>query len=128
MKRTLPLKGIHCASCVSNVEKILSGVKGIDEFSVNLALKSLTIGFKSEKDLDIAKSKLNNGGYELVTEDNSNPENHYIEEISEWKRRLIISSLFGIPLFIIAMGEMIGLSIPISGIQSNIIQLILKLI
>ncbi|MAJ45432.1 MAG: copper-translocating P-type ATPase [Candidatus Marinimicrobia bacterium] len=128
MKRTLPLKGIHCASCVSNVEKILNSTSGINEFHVNLVLKSLTIGFETEEAINEAKLKLKDSGYELITEVNRNTKNYYIQEISEWKNRLIITSLFGIPLFFISMGEMVGLSYPISVINSNIIQLILTTI
>ena len=128
MKRTLPLKGIHCASCVSNVEKILSGINGVNEYSVNLVLKSITINFDSEEVLNSVNSSLKKDGYELITKIDSNSNNDYLKEISELKFRLLISTIMGIPLFVFAMGEMIGLSIPITETKSNFIQLILTFI
>jgi Cu+-exporting ATPase len=37
-KKTLQIEGMHCASCVSAVEKSLNNVKGVEEASVNLAM------------------------------------------------------------------------------------------
>ncbi|MED5474661.1 MAG: heavy metal translocating P-type ATPase [Candidatus Neomarinimicrobiota bacterium] len=128
MKRTLPLNGIHCASCVSNVEKILNEVNGISDHSVNLALKTVTIDFTSTSDLENAKFKLKKNGYDLITDFNSNLSNHHEKEVLKLKKKLIFSLIFGIPLFFIAMTEMIGISLPITKSVSNILQLILTII
>ncbi|MBI2555121.1 MAG: copper-translocating P-type ATPase, partial [Candidatus Rokubacteria bacterium] len=40
---TLPVKGMHCASCVSKVEAALAGVRGVVEASVNLATEKATV-------------------------------------------------------------------------------------
>jgi Cu+-exporting ATPase len=40
---TLPVKGMHCASCVSKVEAALTGVPGVREASVNLATEKATV-------------------------------------------------------------------------------------
>ncbi len=42
-KLTLPIKGMHCASCVSKVEAALAGVPGVVEASVNLATERATV-------------------------------------------------------------------------------------
>ena len=128
MKRTLPLKGIHCASCVSNVEKILGRIQGVEDSRVNLALKTVTIQFNSPNLLSQIKSELLNGGYELVLDSKVTSSDLHRNEIYNWTKRLIISAIFGIPLFIIAMSEMVGFSIISSEINSNYIQLILTTI
>ena len=128
MKRTLPLNGIHCASCVSNVEKILNEVNGISDHSVNLVLKTVTIDFTLTSDLENAKFKLKKNGYDLITDFNYNLSNHHEKEILKLKKKLIFSLIFGIPLFFIAMTEMIGISLPITKSVSNILQLILTII
>ncbi len=38
--RTIHIKGMHCASCVANVEKALQAVAGVERASVNLATHS----------------------------------------------------------------------------------------
>jgi Cu+-exporting ATPase len=40
---TLPVKGMHCASCVNKVETALAGVPGVLEASVNLATEKATV-------------------------------------------------------------------------------------
>ncbi len=40
---TLPVKGMHCASCVGKVEAALAGVPGVREASVNLATEKATV-------------------------------------------------------------------------------------
>ena len=42
-KLTLPVKGMHCASCVSKVEAALAGVPGVVQASVNLATEKATV-------------------------------------------------------------------------------------
>ena len=40
---TLPVKGMHCASCVGKVETALAGVPGVREASVNLATEKASV-------------------------------------------------------------------------------------
>lgn len=48
-KKTLNIDGMHCASCVSAVEKALSKVDGVDEASVNLATETATVSYDENK-------------------------------------------------------------------------------
>jgi Cu+-exporting ATPase len=40
---TLPVRGMSCASCVSHVERALTGVPGVTQVAVNLATESATV-------------------------------------------------------------------------------------
>ncbi len=42
---TLKISGMHCASCVSSIESILSAEEGIDSCSVNLAMNSASLTY-----------------------------------------------------------------------------------
>jgi len=44
----LPLQGMSCASCASNIEKSLSGLKGVVRASVNFALSKATVLFEPD--------------------------------------------------------------------------------
>ncbi|NGP75523.1 copper-translocating P-type ATPase [Balneolaceae bacterium YR4-1] len=48
-KKTLNIEGMHCASCVSAVEKSLSRVEGVEEASVNLATETATVSYDDNK-------------------------------------------------------------------------------
>lgn len=41
----IPVKGMHCASCSSRVERIIGGLDGVDKASVNLTTEELTVSF-----------------------------------------------------------------------------------
>ena len=60
----LPVSGMHCASCVGRVEKLLQSQPGIDSASVNLATNSATIDYDAAKfDLPATVKALEAGGY-----------------------------------------------------------------
>ncbi len=42
-EKTIHIRGMHCASCVANVEKALQGVTGVSDASVNLATHSAMV-------------------------------------------------------------------------------------
>src|SRR4030042_6102111 len=67
IRMELPLKGLHCASCSSRVEKALSGVPGILSARVNLA--SGTASLEIDKGLaqlpDIVRA-VKDAGYDVA--------------------------------------------------------------
>ena len=69
-KKTLKVEGMHCASCVSAVEKSLNNREGVQEASVNLATESATIAFNeeqiSEEDL---REAVEAAGYSVINEE-----------------------------------------------------------
>ena len=61
---TLSIEGMHCASCVSAVEKSLSHLPGVDQASVNLATESAVVEFDPEKvDLGAMRKAVEDAGY-----------------------------------------------------------------
>src|SRR5699024_6921132 len=69
-KKTLHVEDMHCASCVSAVEKSLNNREGVQEASVNLATESASVAFDgqqiSEADL---KEAIEAAGYSVVDEE-----------------------------------------------------------
>jgi copper chaperone CopZ len=68
IKETYPVIGMSCASCVKNVETVLSKTEGVVDANVNFASEKVTIEYDDEiisidKLSDIVKSR----GYELIT-------------------------------------------------------------
>ena len=57
MKLILPIKGMHCASCVARVEKALGDVPGVISAAVNLASEKATIEYIEDTGLaDLKKA------------------------------------------------------------------------
>ncbi len=46
---TMPVAGMHCASCVTKVEKSISNLNGVAEVSVNLATEKLFVKYDATK-------------------------------------------------------------------------------
>jgi len=67
MKKTLEIEGMHCASCVSSVEKSLNKLEGVNGANVNLTTESATIDFDADKvKHNDFKNAVESVGYEVV--------------------------------------------------------------
>ncbi|MBC8316710.1 MAG: copper-translocating P-type ATPase [Desulfobulbaceae bacterium] len=114
----LSLKGMHCASCSSRIEKVVSGLDGVQRVSVNLAtntgrviyLKNLISSRKIKdaiKDLGFEASNLL-GHTDMLSQ---NQEESQLR-LASMKKKLMASLGLAVPLLIISMGEMMGLRLP----------------
>ena len=63
---SLPVKGMHCASCVGRVEKAIGGVPGVGSVAVNLATEQATVSFLGPADLEAVLAAINKAGYASV--------------------------------------------------------------
>ena len=110
---TFDVKGMTCSACANRIEKVTSKIDGVQLSSVNFATEKLTITL----DEDIAnygqiKAAVEKAGYELVQENDIQPEGKTRDEASKLLTRFIISMVFAVPLLIISMGHMVGMPLP----------------
>ncbi len=63
-KLVLPIKGMHCASCVARVEKALNDVPGVVSAGVNLASEKATIEYIEGTELADIKKGVRDAGFE----------------------------------------------------------------
>jgi len=97
--------GMSCSACAARVEKSVSVLPGVKKAEVNLLTRTLKVeGNISD---DIIYDAVKKAGYGLApyTDDASLPK----EKGLSLKNRLIISACFLVPLFIVAMGSMMGI-------------------
>jgi len=113
-KIELPVGGMHCASCVMNVEKVLKASPGVISATVNLATERAGITFLSgTTDPDRIKGSIVNAGYE-VPERQETPEaplpvqaqslegqreGYYLS----LRKRFLFALVFSVPLFLAGM-------------------------
>ncbi len=100
IKKTFSIKGMHCASCVSVLEKSLKGVDGVSHANVNLATEKATVEFDSDKVTDkILSSAVANVGYQaLIDEELQSEDQEKIrkqKELAALKQKVILSLIFG---------------------------------
>ena len=102
IKRTLPIIGMHCASCAKTIEKKLAGVPGVVACSVNYGSETAVIeADNGVKDTDLARA-VEDAGYKAIINQKSNIKNQNdIEkikkkELDSLKFKVIISSILSI--------------------------------
>ncbi|MDP2807992.1 MAG: copper ion binding protein, partial [bacterium] len=110
-KIELPVGGMHCASCVLNVEKALKASPGVVSANVNLATERAGISyFPDMTDPERIKNAVISAGYE-VPEIQGHPEGPSLapaasleaqrdKYYSSLKNRVLFASAFSLPLFL----------------------------
>ena len=110
-KRTYPVTGMTCASCVLSVEKALRAAPGVEDVSVNLATNTAQVSWRDDAVNDARiKDAVQRAGYGLIV----TKEEHAREEAEramdgyrhQLKRRLLVSLALSIPLVIVGMAFM----------------------
>ncbi|HDP77965.1 MAG TPA: cadmium-translocating P-type ATPase [Mesotoga infera] len=115
-KAVIEIDGMTCSACVAAVEKAIGGLDGVKR--VNVSLSSDTASFEYEPHLlriGEVKRVIEKAGYKagsLVTENLARSRLNSEAMIKSYRRKLIFSAIFALPLLIIAMGHMVGLNLP----------------
>ncbi|VFU10465.1 heavy metal translocating P-type ATPase [Methylocella tundrae] len=63
---SVPVEGMHCASCVGRVEKAISAVPCVASVSVNLATERADVSFNGPADLEAVIEAINKTGFAAV--------------------------------------------------------------
>ncbi len=119
MKETFDITGMTCAACSARVQKAASAVDGVDEANVNLLKNSMELVYDGEAATASAViAAIERAGYgarrraqQAATSKADAREvagSEARRQMRERLVRLIVSAVFAIPLFYIAMGPMFG--------------------
>ena len=105
-RKTINVEGMHCAACVTRVEKALTSLDGVESAAVNLISHNAQLVYDPEvvKEKQIVKA-IESAGYKVSFE---------IEQLAflsnkqlvDMKRRFLASLILSLPVFIFAMGHM----------------------
>ncbi|MFO7749897.1 MAG: heavy metal translocating P-type ATPase [Desulfobacteraceae bacterium] len=111
------IDGMTCAACVRRVENAIKEVSGVRSASVNLATEKAQVAYEpgGVEEAEIVHA-VASAGYGLAPMDETGgPGRDEAKKEKERKQeylRLVISIGFAIPLVIVAMAEMVGISLP----------------
>ncbi|MCF8020168.1 MAG: heavy metal translocating P-type ATPase [Vallitaleaceae bacterium] len=113
------INGMTCTACALTIEKQLGKMEGVQSVAVNYATEQMQVTY-DDKQLDIKaiQDAVVKVGYEAI--DASKEEHQEDKDASSkaekhlkyMERRLIISLIFTVPVFYLAMGPMVGLAVP----------------
>ncbi len=118
--RIFKISGMSCASCSSSVENVTRKLDGVKNSSVNLATERLNITYDEKrlttKEIIEAVEKIGFIAKLLQGESITSIDLDKSREIFSLKKRVIYSSIFAIPLLIVAMLpmvlELVGINLP----------------
>ena len=129
-KETYKIQGMHCASCVATIERVLGKTAGIHSASVNFASESALIEFDENiiSELDLVKI-VESAGYNLIINktnspkkdekmkmpdmDMNSPQHNHMEmeredQMKEMKLKLIIGGILSVFIFLGSFPEWFG--------------------
>lgn len=112
-KVTIPIGGMTCAACARRVEKAIGKLEGIEETSVNFATEKATVTYDPQTvRLSVIRGAIEKAGYEALEVDKADAVDEdrarKQKEIKTLWTKFIVSAIFSIPLFYIAMAPMIS--------------------
>lgn len=97
MKKTIPVIGMACAVCATNVENKLRQLQGVSSVSVSLATRTVLVDYDPTViSLEDMKRAVSNAGYDLVIEADRNAEEINHREYTLLCRRTILAWFFAL--------------------------------
>jgi len=120
-KTTFKIKGMHCASCASIIEKTLSDTKGVNSIAVNYGTEQANIEYDEGKiNENQLNSQINKYGYELLSEETRKKEDYTnqgktdkIKELKDQKNKLLFVFPISLLIFFFMMWEIGNKSFPL---------------
>ncbi|MEW6288807.1 MAG: heavy metal translocating P-type ATPase [Thermodesulfobacteriota bacterium] len=115
---TLSVKGMHCASCSSRIEKVVGGMEGVQRCEVNLATELVKIvidpGRVSQRQV---RQTIDDLGFKAESVSSSttflsSQQQEIMDRLRVLKRRLIPLFILGFLVMFVSMGHMVGITMP----------------
>ena len=103
---TFDVEGMHCASCVTRVEKILTRQDGVAEAAVNLTSNLARVQIAPGTVIADLQAAVAKGGYDLVERSTDEPKDLialHAEERDTAMRRFVWAAALAIPAVVLAM-------------------------
>lgn len=117
-KEQFAVTGMTCSACSGRVQRAVAALDGVQDANVNLLKNTMTVSFdEAATSSDAIVAAVTAAGYGASVrgdrrDDKAEKNDAVAAETRRVKVRLIVSLLFTIPLFLLAMGPMIGLPLP----------------
>jgi Cu+-exporting ATPase len=98
----LRISGMHCASCVTSVERALGLVPGVAQASVNLATERAHVRLAAPVPADRLTAAVRAAGYDARPVSGAVPDDaerrERVAEMKDLRRRFVIAALLGLPV------------------------------
>lgn len=132
----LDITGMSCSACSSRIEKVVGRMEGVEDITVNLLTNKAQVNYDEGKlDNTAIIARIEKLGFGAALHQKTaklvvdKPKNTAAEELTEMRRRLLLSLAFTTPLFYLHMGLMYGWPLPsfVLGQQNLLVASLLQL-
>ena len=113
------INGMTCTACALTIEKQLGKMEGVKSVAVNYATEQMQVTYDEQKlDTKAIQEAVVKVGYEAIDasivehQEDKDASSKAQKHLKYMERRLIISMIFTLPVFYLAMGPMVGLAVP----------------
>ena len=117
-KELFAVTGMTCSACSGRVQRAVAALDGVRDANVNLLKNTMAVSFdEAMTSPDAIVAAVTSAGYGASVrgerrDARAEKNDAVVAEARRVQARLIVSLLFTIPLFLLAMGPMIGLPLP----------------
>jgi len=121
-KTQFDITGMTCSACSARIEKNVGKLEGVETVAVNLLKNSMTVSYdESRLNSTVIVAKVKKTGFGAAVQQSSaaaekktgaKPTDAAGLAMAAMQQRLIGSAVFTIPLFYLAMGQMLGWPLP----------------
>ena len=110
---TLPITGMSCVNCATNLERAVKKIPGVQDVNVNFATEQITTAYvPSVTDLEEIIAAIEGAGFGAVRPDDTDGEDAELlarnAEIRDQTRKFLVGVCFAAPLFLLSMGRDFG--------------------
>ena len=108
-KKKFIVEGMTCQACKNHVDKAVRTVSGVKDVNVNLLTNSMEVVMEDDSLIDDINKAVDKAGYHSYIKGMANKEDDNLikdKETPKMLKRLILSLILLIPLFILSMGYM----------------------
>ena len=105
----LSIDGMHCASCVAQVEKRIAQVGGVDDVSVNLATAEAAVRHDRTVTVDQLVQAVSDAGFGATKFDAASSGNVFDQASASarvWFWRVVFGGVLALPVMVLAMNSM----------------------
>ena len=123
-RKVVRVDGMSCAACSARIEKSLNTLDGVTECNANFSNGRVSVSYDDEStDLEDVHERIRKAGYTVVLKENGDN-----DDSGKLRIALILCIVFSIPVMVLAMGPMFGLTLIQDGLTSAIVQLVLSVV
>ena len=123
-RKVVRVDGMSCAACSARIEKSLNALDGVTECNANFSNGRVSVSYDDEStDLEDVHERIRKAGYTVVLKENGDN-----DDSKKLRTSLILCIVFSIPVMVVAMGPMFGLTLIQDDLTSAMVQLVLSVV